>query len=139
MNFLVPVWTLVLLSSFPVARANLDCNFTIDNTDICDWTNNHTGLAIAAVGGVVALMVFLAFLVNSYRFRNVARRSPGSMSFAPNDPPPVSAQLPPQHPPLYSEQLYPFPGHGSMNQNGPLPNPYATYAPPQGRSPAVPV
>ncbi|KAF8836582.1 hypothetical protein BDN67DRAFT_973966 [Paxillus ammoniavirescens] len=63
------------------------------------------------------------------------------MNFPPSDPPSVSAQLPPQHPPLYSAQLYPFSGHGSTNQqNGPLPNPYAAYAPPpQGRSPAMPV
>ncbi|KIK91991.1 hypothetical protein PAXRUDRAFT_830372 [Paxillus rubicundulus Ve08.2h10] len=52
MNFFVPVSALVLLSTFPVARADLDCNFTIDNTNICDWSNNHTGLVIATVGGV---------------------------------------------------------------------------------------
>ncbi|KAF9220711.1 hypothetical protein BS17DRAFT_787031 [Gyrodon lividus] len=153
--FLVPVSALMLLSSFPVARANLDCHFTIDNTDVCNWSNNHAGLVIAALGGIAALLMFSSFLLYSFRPRNVARQSPRPISYGHSDSLQVSAYLPPQHPPLYTAQAYPFSGHGQTNQNGPAPNvtipapvtisgdpskqPYARYAPPQRQSPAYAV
>ncbi|KAH7910414.1 hypothetical protein BJ138DRAFT_108208 [Hygrophoropsis aurantiaca] len=112
---LISATAVLLLSSIPSARADLQCHITIDNTDICQWANRNGGLAIACVGAIAALIMFFIFCMLAFRVGYTGKAEPmSSTAFIPSRPP--------QLPPIYAES---FESQDPMKS---LPNPYP-YAP----------
>ncbi|KAF8549507.1 hypothetical protein OG21DRAFT_583194 [Imleria badia] len=91
MSSLATISALIILSCLPVARADLNCDISIGDTNICSWANYHGGVIIAVVGAIVALVAFLGLSLYTSLFRR-PNTSPALMNYAPRDEPQVPIQ-----------------------------------------------
>ncbi|KAG9312760.1 hypothetical protein JVU11DRAFT_7194 [Chiua virens] len=68
---------LILLSGLPVARAELECDLHIHDTNVCSWINEHeiVLVIISVVGGIVLLLSLLGCCLSSAR----SQQDPGPM------------------------------------------------------------